>query len=98
MREQGIRAYRDDGGVRLRLMVARGPGPVAFERQNHIGVLEMLVGPAWLVQTMAVWEVHMRGAAVEDRQVQRLGKADQVRHGGRVFADHTRDRDRVAGL
>src|SRR5215510_6412292 len=47
---------------------------------------------------MAVWEVHVCGTAVEDRQVQRLSKADQVWHSGRVFANHTRDRDRIAGL
>src|SRR5262245_1153164 len=79
-------------------MLTRSPGPVAFERQNHIGLLDVRFRSAWLVQTMAVREVHVRGTAVEDRQVQRFGKADQVRHGGWIFTNHTRDGDRVASL
>src|SRR5215813_6450167 len=79
-------------------MLTRSPGPVAFERQNHIGLLDVRFRPAWLVQTMAVREVHVRGTTVEDRQVQRFGEADQGRHSGRVFADHTRDGDWVACL
>src|SRR5262249_42519363 len=63
-REQGIRTYRDNRGVRMRLTAARGPGPVTIERQNHIGVLEIKFRPPWLVQTMAVWEVHMRCTTV----------------------------------
>src|ERR671937_456382 len=53
-----------------RRAAARGPGPVAFERQNHIGLLDVRFGPARLMQTVAVREVHVRSAAVEDRQVQ----------------------------